>query len=61
MYPNLYNLSIDTTVHGVKSRTLLFYDALNHVKLCRDLPTHIEALKVELTGLKRIRKRTESL
>jgi len=52
-YPHVYCVSVDEEFYGVKGRVLVFYDSFSHVQLCEDLSVRVEALKVELMGLKR--------
>jgi hypothetical protein len=43
-------------IHSVAGRVLVFYDALNHLKLCEEMSDRIEMLSSELAKLKRYPK-----
>jgi transposase len=51
--PQTYCVSADLKIGDVSGRALLYFDSLNHVKLCVELSEKINRLKAELANLKR--------
>jgi transposase len=54
--PHTFCIAVDSEIHGVKGKVLLYFDALNHVLLCNELSENINRLKAELASLKRYPK-----
>ena len=54
--PHTFCIAVDSEIHGVSGKVLLYFDALNHVLLCNELSEHINRLKAELLSLKRYPK-----
>jgi transposase len=55
-YRHIYCIQIDTVLHNVPGKVLLFYDSLSHVRLCEEMSDYIDRLKAELAKLKRYPK-----
>lgn len=55
-YRHIYCAQSFLEIHGVAGRVLVFYDALNHLKLCEEMSDRIEMLSSELAQLKRYPK-----
>jgi transposase len=52
-YRHIYCVQVDTVLHNVAGKVLLYYDSLSHVRLCEEMSDYIERLKAELAKLKR--------
>jgi transposase len=55
-YRHIYCVQAFLEIHSVAGRVLVFYDALNHLKLCEEMSDRIEMLSSELAKLKRYHK-----
>jgi transposase len=55
-YRHIYCTQVNIEIYGVAGRVLLFYDSLNHLKLCDELSDYIDKLNSELAELKRYPK-----
>jgi transposase len=54
--PHTFCIAVDSEIHGVPGKVMLYFDALNHVLLCNELSENINRLKAELSALKRYPK-----
>ena len=54
--PHTFCIAVDSEIHGVSGKILLYFDALSHVLLCNELSESITRLKAELSALKRYPK-----
>lgn len=53
---HIYCVSVDTEIHAISGRVLIYYDSYNHVNQCMEMSGTIERLKAELALLKRYPK-----
>jgi hypothetical protein len=54
--PHTFCIAIDSEIHGVSGKVLLYFDALSHALLCNELSEIINRLKAELSTFKRYPK-----
>ena len=54
--PHTFCVTVETEVQSVRGKVLVFFDSLNHVRLCNELSEYVNRLKAELSVLKRYPK-----
>ena len=54
--PHTYCVPIETDIHGIKGKVLLYFDSWSHVHQCQELSERINRYKAELQKLKRYPK-----
>jgi len=54
--PHIYCVPVEVLVGSIYGKALLYFDAWNHLHLCKELSEHLNRLKAELADLKRYPK-----
>ena len=57
---HIYCVPVQTEIHGIKGKVLVYYDPSNHLHQCNEMSNHINKLKAELEAIKRYPKSKEN-